>query len=150
MSDTLISAQIVSILSNTAGVANVYGSDKLATFDSQFKSLFVASNKVNFWLVCRINTEEKKVAMGFLAKGSTEMKHTYRIEGHYGFSDAGNSEGALNALLDAVCASFRANPTLNKTCFYHTYIKASNISQANVQGRLCNKCTLTLTVFELI
>jgi len=144
MSEVLIRAQIKSILSGVTGVSNVHDYQRWADRWDAFLSYFKDSNDtINGWTI----TREKTPAL-CASVTHDERRHAFRIRGYYGLRDADETEITFQALIEAVCAAFRAKRTLNSTAEDTDPVQVEIVELRVFGTVLCHYCELLLVAEE--
>jgi len=103
---------IKTILSGVAGIGVVHTRERFATDQTALKNLYVKDGILNGWIIKRVATPEARDTMG-----GTIRRYRFRIRGYYAFADhevdASSSEQIFQALIEAICDTFRTIPYLN-------------------------------------
>lgn len=154
MSESAIRTQIYTILNNVSNIGKVYDYERYFTSEGDLalniQSSITGIPQIRYWFVKRVGAPKtERYLIGKGAAESFKIQHNFQIEGYLGLEDSLSTEKTFNTLIEAICAVFRGNETLNNTCFYHEYIKVATISQKMLMKRLCHYTILDLMVHEL-
>ncbi len=153
MSESLIRAQIYTILNAVTNIGKVYDYERLTADWNQFitfyKTQIGAVDQIRGCQISRKSVKEKKIVLG-IGSSSHEKTHVFLIRGFLGVSDASATEKTFNALIEAIATAFRTNKTLNSTAQDHDFIQAESIEVRSFGGVLCHYAEMTLTVYERI
>lgn len=105
-----IRAAIVARLKTVAGIGAVFAFERYAKTDKDFRVIYAAGEQVLGWHVRRVARRE--------APANNEVLTTWEIRGFMSLADEAESELALDALIDAICDAWRADPTLGGVVIY--------------------------------
>ena len=101
---------IVACLASVPGIGPVHSFERFAADDKRFRTLYAQGSAVLGWHVRRVGRREQC--------DMNLVDTDWEIRGFAGMNDADESELAFDALLDAVFAAWRADPTLGGVVFY--------------------------------
>ncbi len=125
MSESLIRAQIKSILRTASGIGAVHDYPRTPRSLADFFSLMRSAGIVNGFAFYRQSFANSHKTLGHTTLGGTvttckEKSHRYVFAGIYEVDDAGASMNDLQALLESIADKFDDNPTLNGTAESHS------------------------------
>ena len=149
MSEFAIRTEIYNILSGVTNIGKVYDYERWAadwnTFINLFKTTISGADQIRGWEIGR-----RSVTEGGETLGTNERKHTFTIRGYMGISDAAATEKTFNALIEAICAAFRVNPTLNGSADLHQDVQVEVIEARTFGGVLCHYAEMSLEADEIV
>jgi hypothetical protein len=103
--------EIKTILSSVTGIGVVHTRERYVKERAEFKKLFISGDKINGWTITRSQTTETRMP------GEATRSYQFTIRGYFSFHDddtaASSSEQIFQELVEAICDTFRTNPTLN-------------------------------------
>ena len=157
MTDVVATARaaIVAQLQAIAGIGVVHGYERYAAREGDFRTLYLADlgggvQQIRGWNVRRTATKEVSSTLGISLRVVS-----WSITGYMALDDAGASEIAFDALIEAVCDGFRSHPVLGGAVAdlrdlsgdgSETYgIQVTNTEPVLFSGVLCHRAQLALT-----
>lgn len=121
MSEALIRAEIVDILSAVSGIGVVHGHRRYAdTWDAWF-TLMTSGETINGWTIHREETPADYDSNATIAR-----RHLFVMSGFMEVDDASDSESTFQLLCDAIFVALAGNRKLNGT--------AQNSGPANIDS----------------
>lgn len=137
-----IRAAIVAKLKSVAGIGQVFGYERYAKTDKDFRELYAANDRVLGWHVRRVARREDAQF--------NEVMTDWELRGFMSLEDATASELAFDDLVDSICDAWRADPTLDGLVLYprDTALVVPELADAGpalFAGVLCHSARLKLT-----
>lgn len=117
MSHAVIRDALVALLLTVPAVGQVFNRERYIRDEAKFRVLYLYQPPDQFeqqlrgWWLRRTQTQERTLAVG----RNLEV-HTWHIRGYMALADEAASELAFDALVEAMRAALRANPTLGGVC----------------------------------
>lgn len=105
-------AALLALLQAVPAIGRVHDYQRYAREESAFRSLYVyepatGPSQLRGWQISRVGVAERTVGLGRVLN-----EHTWRIRGYMALRDADATETEFDALVEAIRAAFRADPTL--------------------------------------
>jgi hypothetical protein len=153
MSDAFIRAQIKIILESVTGIGVVHDYFRWRQNWADWLDLMTHTSgspptgKINGWMFERESMATSNINIPI---GMVEYVHNYTILGVYEIDDAGGSGKTFQAILDAVCETFKANRTLNGTADRHDFIQIETVGIDDYGEVSYHYAGLSLTVHERV
>ena len=141
MSLAAIRSQIKIILESVPSVGTVY--DYLR-WDEDWKGFFNLFNSSRGWMITRVSTVEDRE----LAHNLNTRIHTFQIIGFMFLKDEAASEKTFQNLIETICDTFRANPTLNNTALDSDPLEVTLVENRIFGSIVVHYTQLTLRVKE--
>lgn len=146
MSLTDIRDQIKTILATVDGVGVIHDYERWAADWGKFLELYKNTDgKINGWTITRTKTDEDCNT----ASHVTRIHHC-TIRGVYGLKDEDASELIFQALIESICAAFRAKYRLNDIAANTEPVQVEVVENRMFGTVLCHYCELTVTAEEIL
>jgi hypothetical protein len=126
MSESLIRAQIKTIMESVTGIGAVHSRERHSKSLATFINAMTSGGIVNGWTIQRQAVEQRRVVLG-IGSGYIERSHDFRIMGIYVLDDSADTAATFQVLIDAVLDKFIINPTLNGTATHSDPIQVNTI-----------------------
>ena len=150
MSDlATIRAAIKTTLSGVSNVGVIHDYERFASKKSEFKALFESNGVMRGWFFFRERTQELDGDTG-----EVRVLHYWKFYGFEALNDAAGTAKSFQALVEAIVAAFRADPTLggaiddNKDMsqnFGPVGLQTDGIENVMFANVLCHRARLSLT-----
>lgn len=145
MSLETIRAAIVARLNTVPGIGRVYGYERFASGEKLFRDLYASAGRILGWYVRRVARRATRTA-----DATYEVQYDWQVRGFLSLEDAGASELAFDALIEAAIESLNSDPTLgglvaDTTTERGAGAQLSDAGPVMFTGVLCHGATLTLT-----
>jgi len=139
-----IRAAIVAKLNTVSGIGVVHDYERYASQAADFRTLYLTGGQILGWHVRRVSVSSK-----FIAYGEWEETNSWEIRGYAGLNDADASEIAMDNLVEAIRAAFRADDDLGGVVDSCTTPDAAGIQLTSsvpvmFAGVLCHGVLLSL------
>jgi len=148
MSESLIRAQIYSILGGVTNIGKVYDYERWAddweAFINLFKTMISSKAQIRGWEIRR-----RAAPSVYDSNAEEVITHQYILKGYLAVEDASSTEKTFNNLIEAIRTAFRFNFTLSGLCEMAGPISAEIIEERMFGSVLCHYCELSLPVKEL-
>jgi hypothetical protein len=148
-------AALVALISAVPDAGRVHDYQRFAREDGAFRAHYVhtlpgGAKQLRGWQISRVGVDESLVGVG---RGL--MQHAWVIRGYMALDDAAATELAFDALVEAIRAAFRADPTLGGLSTAEPIdgedgIQMSDAGAVMFCGVLCHSALLTLKTREYV
>jgi hypothetical protein len=128
-----------------AGCPNVKDHKLMAHDMAAVVAACANSATVETWMVSRKGFRENA-----LTNVQVTREHTFLIIGIRSCSEAGSTEAAFQARIEAICNTLRADQDVAGTAEFHDRIQGMTITHASFASLLCHYAELEITVHELL
>lgn len=147
MSLSALMLAVQSILVGVTGITPlVYRYEPWAAQASAVRTAFVHQGRVQAWTISRRSTAERHLATGH----ENERTYTVILRAYYALANEGQTEGAFQQTLEAVCNAFRLLPGLNGTAATSEPLQIDLVEPRVFCEVLCHYAELRLEVLEFI
>jgi hypothetical protein len=149
-------AAIAALLAGVADVGKVHDHEPYARAEAAFRELYLWDDhtgqpQLRGWFIRRVRTVETSPHLGRVINS-----HTWTIRGFMALDDELGTELAFDALIEAIRAAFRADPTLGgangvvQLAGPAFGVQLVSSTPVMFVGALCHACELSLTTHELL
>jgi hypothetical protein len=114
MSRSTVETALLAVLEGVSGVEHVYSGMRSPTDPTAFITEVAGTTRTQAWMVWRSKTEQFDASNSPVPIANHYelfVKHTFEIEGHYGFLDD-TTESEWQNLLDAILTAFNNQRTI--------------------------------------
>jgi len=137
---------LVAKLSSVPGIGRVHGYERFASGEKAFRELYADGGRILGWHVRRVARRAVRISDAM----TYQVQLDWQVRGFHSLDDAGQSELAFDALLDAAIEALNADPTLGGLVADNTTERAAGAQLVDAgpvmfSGVLCHGATLTLT-----
>lgn len=116
MTHAAIRDALGALIAAVPNVGQVHTRERYVRDESKFRALYLYTpaggvEQVRGWWLRRVATSERSVNVG-----RNVETHTWQVRGYMALNDEANTEGAFDALIEAMRDAVRADPTLGGVC----------------------------------